>query len=477
MAQTVTELTADYLIVGSGAVGMAFADVIVAESNASVVLVDRFAKPGGHWNVAYPFVTLHQPSQFYGVSSKELSRGVVDEVGWNEGLNDLASGAEILAYFDDVMRHTLLPSGQVEYFPMCEYRGDGNFTHKLSGDSFHVTAGTVVDCTWLNTTVPSTHTPNFTVADGVWFMPLNDLPTITEAPERYVVVGGGKTGIDAILWLLEHHVTPDDITWVVSRDAWMLNRKNTQPGDEFFFDTIGAQANQFEAIANADSIPDMFDRLEDCGYFLRLDRDHRPSMFHGATISEMELEQLRRVSNVVRMGHVQSITTDEIVFADGSLPTTTKDVFVDCSATAIMNLEIKPVFEDRLITPQMVRGYQPVFSAALIAHLELTRDSVDDKNALCQVLPMPNRDIDFLRLTSRFMVNQYNWGQDPDLRTWLLENRLDGFSQMVANVQPHEHDKRAVLNKLSSNAFPAVAKLEQFIAEYDAENEAENAGG
>ncbi len=61
-------LSTDYLVVGSGAVGMAFVDTLLSETDADIVLVDRFAKPGGHWNVAYPFVTLHQPSAFYGAA-------------------------------------------------------------------------------------------------------------------------------------------------------------------------------------------------------------------------------------------------------------------------------------------------------------------------------------------------------------------------------------------------------------------------
>ena len=64
-----TTLNVDYLVVGAGAVGMAFADTILTESDATIAIVDRYAKPGGHWNSAYPFVQLHQPSQFYGVSS------------------------------------------------------------------------------------------------------------------------------------------------------------------------------------------------------------------------------------------------------------------------------------------------------------------------------------------------------------------------------------------------------------------------
>ncbi len=90
---------------------------------------------------------------------------------------------------------------------MCDYHGDGNFVHKLTGEEFHVESGKTVDCTYLNTTVPSTHTPNFEVAEGVDFMPLNDLPNLVAAADRYVIVGGGKTGIDAILWLLEQGTT------------------------------------------------------------------------------------------------------------------------------------------------------------------------------------------------------------------------------------------------------------------------------
>ena len=54
-------LEADYVVVGAGCMGMAFADTILHETNASVVMVDRHGRPGGHWTQAYPFVRLHQP--------------------------------------------------------------------------------------------------------------------------------------------------------------------------------------------------------------------------------------------------------------------------------------------------------------------------------------------------------------------------------------------------------------------------------
>ncbi len=81
-----TRLSADYLVIGSGAMGMAFTDVLVTETDATVVMVDTHHRPGGHWNDAYPYVRLHQPSAFYGVNSKPLGNDVKDQTGWNAGL-------------------------------------------------------------------------------------------------------------------------------------------------------------------------------------------------------------------------------------------------------------------------------------------------------------------------------------------------------------------------------------------------------
>jgi hypothetical protein len=464
----VTELETDYLVVGAGAVGMAFADTLLTETDAHITIVDRHHKPGGHWNVAYPFVTLHQPSAFYGVSSRELSKGRKDEVGLNKGLGELASGAEVSAYFDEVMRHQFLPSGRVSWYPMCEYEGHREFVSRLTGERFRVNvARKIVDATYLNTTVPLTHTPSFTVADGVAFIPLNHLPQVTTTPAGYVVIGGGKTGIDACLWLLEHGVDPDTIRWIMPRDAWLLNRRNAQPAEEFFLDSIGAQAAQMEAIAQADSIDDMFDRLEAAGYFLRIDPNVRPTMFHGATVSELELAQLRRIRHIVRMGRVRAIEADRIVLDEGELPTSPQHIHVDCSASAITNLTMKPVFAGDLITPQTVRPYQPVFSAAFIAHVEASYDDEATKNRLCRVVPLPNHDTDYLRFTALSMLNQQTWAKEPGLREWIHDNRLDGFTKLVAGVKEHETDKLAIVKRLRGSAAPAMEKLQRFIAELD----------
>jgi hypothetical protein len=122
-----TTIEADYLVIGAGAMGTAFIETMIAESDATVAVVDRYHQPGGHWHTAYPFVRLHQPSAFYGVNSRRLGSDMIDRTGWNEGPFELATSGEVCAYFDQVMQQQLLPTGRVSYFPMCEYEGEGRF--------------------------------------------------------------------------------------------------------------------------------------------------------------------------------------------------------------------------------------------------------------------------------------------------------------------------------------------------------------
>ncbi|WP_299072719.1 NAD(P)-binding protein [uncultured Paraglaciecola sp.] len=459
------KVDADYLIVGAGASGMAFADTLLSESSATIILVDKEHKPGGHWNHAYPFVTLHQPSAFYGVSSKELSRGVIDKVGLNQGLNELASGAQINAYYCDLMHEAFLPSGRVFYFPRCEHLGDGVIRSLVTGETIQLGYQKLVDATYYKTSIPATHTPAFHVDQGVNFIPPNKLPFLAAPIKGVTIIGGGKTAIDSCLWLLEHGVPANNIMWVMPRDGWFIDRKNTQPSADFFFDSIGAQAAQMEAIAESTSLADMFLRLEKAGVFLRLDSEVLPKMFHGATVSKKELQLIQQVKNVIRQGRVLSLHHDKMRFEETEVNIPEGQTIVDCTASAISNLEITSVFKDNTITLQTVRAYQPVFSASFIAHIELTYPNIDKKNNLCRVVVLPNHDYDWIELTYQNMMNQFFWSKEPGLKTWLQNNRLDGFMKMVASVKFYEFKKLAVLNRMRKAAKPAIGKLKMYKAE------------
>ena len=72
--------------------GVTVTDELLRHSDATVTIIDRRHAPGGHWLEAYPFVRLHQPSTFYGVTSAPLVQDAFDVTGTNAGFYELASG-------------------------------------------------------------------------------------------------------------------------------------------------------------------------------------------------------------------------------------------------------------------------------------------------------------------------------------------------------------------------------------------------
>jgi hypothetical protein len=231
--------------------------------------------------------------------------------------------------------------------------------------------------------------PTPALAPGVRCVPLNELVRITQPQNGYVVVGAGKTGMDACMWLLEQGVDPDSIRWVMPRDPWVLDRANVQSGDDFFVNTWSSLTRQLEAVIAAENVLDLMLRLEAAGEWMRIDPRVMPTVYHGAILSKAELAQLRRIQGIVRLGHVKAIDADRMHLEQGSLPLVPGTLVVDCSATGIPSVEAVPIWQVDRITPQWVRSFGTVFSAALIAHLEATMDDDAQKNALCTPIVPP----------------------------------------------------------------------------------------
>lgn len=455
----------DYLVIGTGASAMAFVDTLLTEdADATVVMVDRHHRPGGHWNDAYPFVRLHQPSEWYGVASRELSHGTRDATGFNAGLYGLASGAQVLAYFDAVMQQRFLPTGRVRWLPMSEYGAGADGTHQVksntSGEHQRIDVRRkVVDATHAQTAVPSTHAPKYAVAAGVACMPLNQLPHMRRPHAAYTVVGSGKTGMDAILWLLENGVAPSRIRWVMPRDAWLMNRANFQPGLENFERSVGSNIGQFDAMLAATSVPDLFARLEANELLLRIDPTVEPTTYRCAVVSQTELAQLRRIDDVVRRGHVRRIEPTQIVLDQGTVPADPDTLYIDCSACAIVMPPVLPVFDGARINLFMVRTCQPLFSAAVIAYVESHVTDPTEKNALCTVVPSPERPIDWLRMWAVTLANTARWRQHAGLSAWLMQCRLNGFAVYMRGVKPDDTARLALVQQMGAKAGAAGAKL------------------
>lgn len=407
---TTQRLETDYLVIGAGAMGMAFADeMLTQDPSIRIIIVDKHAKAGGHWNDAYPFVSLHQPAAFYGVNSEKLGSGGAA----------LASGTEVLSYYELVLLK-LINTGRLQHFGMCEYLGEGRFRSLVASDqTYEVTVRKkTVDATFMKVTVPSTAEPQYDVSPDATVVPLNELPNVRSPRSGYVVIGAGKTGIDAVLFLLGQQVDPDQVSWIMPNDAWFLDRAQIQPGRM----TEGGLGSQFESFVGANSLKELFVSLEAHKRILRLDETVWPTKYRCATVSLEELDQLRRVKNVIRMGRVVRIEPKEIVMERGSVPTDSDKLHVDCTADGLAKREIRPVFDGAKITLQSLFMCQQVFSASVIAQVESNFDDEQRQNELCRVVPHPEFSRDYVAAMALSLGNMDSWGRA--FGRWLRKSRL-----------------------------------------------------
>ena len=454
------ELETDYLVIGAGAAGMAFTDTLLAHSGATVTIVDRRLAPGGHWIDAYPYVRLHQPSAFYGVSSVPLGHDARDVTGTNAGYYELAGADEIRAYYQHVMHRVFLPSRRVRYFPSSDYLGEGRFVSRLAERSWKVRVNRkIVDTTYLEGAVPATSPPPFEVADGVSCVPAGEIARLAQRPERFVIVGAGKTALDACLWLLEQGVAGSSIRWIRPREAWWLNRRFQQPHD-LLPDFYRGMAIQIEAMAKASSVADLFERLEKEEFFLRLDPGVVPTMFHGAIISEAELTLLRRIEDVVRLGRVRRIERDQIVLDEGRVPTSERTVHVHCASRGLARPPLRPIFEPGRVTVQPIQWGTVCYQFALLGVVEATVESDDEKNRLCPPVAYWDTNRDYLSAFLAMLANERARSEHPALASWAKQTRLNAQSGMARHRDaPVVVDARERIKRFRAAAASNLVKL------------------
>lgn len=173
---------------------------------------------------------------------------------------------------------------------------------------------------------------------------------------------------------------------------------------------------------------------------------------------------MRRIRGIVRLGHVKSIDDGQIHLEQGSIPLPPDTLVVDCSAAGVPSVEAVAVWSGMRITPQWLRTFGTVFSAALIAHVEATMDDDAQKNALCTPIVPPTLATDWLRMLEVSMKNQQRWSRHPQLQQWLAESRLNSMFHSAGRIQSHETEKLAVMQRYRQAIKPAVARLPELIA-------------
>lgn len=457
----VRRLDTDYLVVGAGAMGMAFTDALIDNADVHVTLVDRRHGPAGHWQDAYPFVQLHQASLFYGVASTALGTGELQLSGPETGLQTRARRAEIQAYYDDILERRFVGTGRVTFLSGCEFESGGSTTVAVShvtGERIEVgVRRRIVDATYLAPTIPATSPPPFRVADGVRVVPVGALASIVDTPSAYVIVGSGKTATDAIVWLLVNGLDPDRITWIRPREPWMLDRSRIQPDPAIAF---GTAADTMAAADGAESLDDLFLRLEDAGVVLRIDPDRVPTMAKTPTLGRWELDLLRTVENVVRLGHLQSVGPGELVLDGGVVPLPSGALVVHCAASGLNNPPMVPIWGRDAVRLQTIRVGFPCFCAALAGYVEATRDDDRERNRLCPPNLYGNSLREWAEMQWRGTRAAASFGSEPDIAQWANACALNpARSDEAQRAEPEVKSEMARLAAHREAGLAGLAEL------------------
>ena len=362
-----------------------------------------------------------------------------------------------------MVRH-FLPTGRVRYFPNCEYVGDHRFVSRLTEASWQARVRRkLVDTTYLEGAIPATDPPPFAVADGVRCVPAGEIAKVEGRPERFVIIGAGKTALDACTWLLEQGVPASAIRWIKPREAWWLNRRFQQP-HTMLPELYRGASIQVEAMAEATSVDDLFARLESAGLFLRVDPGVTPTMFRGAIVSEPELGLLRQIEDVVRMGRVRRIEKGEIILDEGRVPTSERTVHVHCASRALARRPLRPIFEAGRVTIQTVLWGFACYQFAMLGVVEATIESDEEKNRLCPPIAYWEETKDYLIAFLAGMKGDRARAAHPALANWMKTTRLNP----LCGLSSYLGDARVIEARERIKRFAAVAttNLEKLLSDH-----------
>ena len=205
----------------------------------------------------------------------------------------------------------------------------------------------------------------------------------------------------------------------------MLNRAFFQPGDGLQT-TFGGIVLELEAVVECETIEKVFDRLEEHQITVRLDPSIQPSMLKGATVSLGELEQLRRINRVVRLGHVTQIFTEDTIV-------------------------LQPITRVSLS-----------LSAGLIGVVEASGRPTAEKNRLCPPNMWFDTPFDWMRHLLTGMRSELEWRDAPDVQAWMESSRLNLMRGL--DQSPDKAILADLQNRFLTALFPALEAFQALTA-------------
>ena len=215
----------------------------------------------------------------------------------------------------------------------------------------------------------------------------------------------------------------------------MLNRALIQPDPVIY---LGMVADMMQAAGEAPSMEELFLRLEDAGIMLRIDRSVTPTMAKAPTLAMWELEQLRTIEHVVRLGHIVTAGRGRIDLEHGSVDVADDALIVNCAADGLKMPPLVPIWGPETITLQPVRAGFPCFGAAIAGYVEATRTDDDEKNKLCPPSSYGNSLTDWARMNVLGLQNSMSFSSEPDIKEW-----SDRVALNPSRIPPDTTDPRS----------------------------------
>lgn len=238
----------DYVVVGGGMTGCGIvAELLDFRPDASILVMDKLERLGGHWNFAYPYVRLHNFTSYYTLYGYPFKEDIRSKEHHRANL------PELLEYFGSIQKRfeaekkvTLkfgLNMTEVEQMAGANKEDPSAVKWAIkyadeAGAAGEVRAKTLIMCTHCRQGGAPPHKPIVgtdaatpTLKGNIYpnqIKQMGDLKQVAAKGQKISVVGGGKTGADAVMHLYWSGVPMENITWVKKFDLGFGIRASPQ---------------------------------------------------------------------------------------------------------------------------------------------------------------------------------------------------------------------------------------------------------
>jgi hypothetical protein len=180
-------------------------------------------------------------------------------------------------------------------------------------------------------------------------------------------------------------------------------------------------------------------------------------MAKAPTLGRWELDLLRSIEHVVRLGHIRTARRGHLDLDEGSVALADDALIVNCAADGLKNPPLVPVWGADMITLQPIRAGFPCFGAALAGYVEATRGDDAEKNRLCPPSSYGNSLVDWARMNVRGARNTASFSAEPDIKQW--SDQIAVNPARIPPDQAHAPGLDDVLARLGRHLGPGVARL------------------